>query len=331
MSAVLTVVFLLLSSLTSLAYPTGYRDSQSVVFGGPDLGAESPIIAQENQATLVARTALSLPEEDGFVPIIDGDSLLGEFSPGDAAPLREGLLVYRIKKGDVISRIAANFGISVNTILWANDSIKVSALPVGVEIVILPVSGVLHRVSEGENLASLARIYGIPEQRIQDFNPRATQGGVLVAGQMLVIPGGSPREYNAELVSYKNLPNLDSYFGLPAAGTNWGKLHHYNAVDIADVCGTPVYAAAEGLAAEVFSAESWNNGYGGAVLMKHPNGTETRYAHLQSVAVSGGDYVSKGERIGEMGNTGNVVALGKNGNGCHLHFEVINAHNFLGY
>ena len=58
--------------------------------------------------------------------------------------------------------------------------------------------------------------------------------------------------------------------------------------------------------------------YGNFVLIKHPNGMKTRYAHLQSVNVSKGQYVAAGQQIGVQGNTGNSY-------GTHLHYEVYNS------
>lgn len=57
--------------------------------------------------------------------------------------------------------------------------------------------------------------------------------------------------------------------------------------------------------------KSWGN----YVLIKHPNGLKTRYAHLQSVLVKKGQTVKEGEQIGVQGNTGNSY-------GVHLHYEL---------
>ena len=123
------------------------------------------------------------------------------------------------------------------------------------------------------------------------------------------------------------LPDLKDYFALPAIGWNWGQLHSVNAVDIANQCGTSVHAAAEGLVVSDSvlgsGASGWNNGYGIFVLLEHPNGVKTRYAHLDKVLVKIGQYVSRGEEVGVMGNTGNTHGP----TGCHLHFEVLGAKN----
>jgi murein DD-endopeptidase MepM/ murein hydrolase activator NlpD len=110
---------------------------------------------------------------------------------------------------------------------------------------------------------------------------------------------------------------------MPTEGFNWGILHNQNAVDIANSCGTPVDAAAEGLVVDESGNDVWSSGYGRYVIIEHPNNTKTRYAHLEKVAVSIGDYVTQGSQIGTMGNTGNVHGP----TGCHLHFEIYGAAN----
>ncbi len=119
-----------------------------------------------------------------------------------------------------------------------------------------------------------------------------------------------------------SLPRLLHYFIQPAAGLNYGILHPHNAVDIANVCGTPVVAAADGI---VVAADQggWNGGYGSYVTLEHPNGTRTKYAHLEKVLVSTGDQVQQGGQIATIGDTGFVHGP----SGCHLHFEVYGAAN----
>jgi lysostaphin len=141
----------------------------------------------------------------------------------------------------------------------------------------------------------------------------------------VIIPGGKT---NASQVAGagSSLPNFNNEFIAPAGGYDWGILHHYNAVDIANSCGTPVVAAADGT---VISDENiadtlggWNDGYGNFILIEHSfgDGVRTRYAHLEKMLVQPGDYVQQGQVIGLMGESGDAT-------GCHVHFEVIGAQN----
>ncbi len=91
-------------------------------------------------------------------------------------------------------------------------------------------------------------------------------------------------------------------------------IHGHNGVDLASSLNTPIMAAAAG---KVIIAKQggWNGGYGSYVVISHPNGMQTLYAHMNSVAASVGQSVSQGSVIGYMGNTGDS-------SGVHLHFEV---------
>jgi len=81
--------------------------------------------------------------------------------------------------------------------------------------------------------------------------------------------------------------------------------------DLAGAYGTAIYATADGVVTEA----GWSNGYGRMVQIKHAFGLETRYAHLSQVRVEVGQKVSRGDRIGDMGNSGRST-------GTHLHYEV---------
>ncbi len=92
-------------------------------------------------------------------------------------------------------------------------------------------------------------------------------------------------------------------------GPRWGRLHA--GTDFAAPIGTPIYATADG----VITHAGWSSGYGRLIKIRHDFGIETRYAHLNSMDVRVGQRVSRGERIGAMGNSGRST-------GPHLHYEV---------
>jgi murein DD-endopeptidase MepM/ murein hydrolase activator NlpD len=106
-------------------------------------------------------------------------------------------------------------------------------------------------------------------------------------------------------------------FAWPAAGTltsrygrRWGRMH--KGIDISGPVGTPIYAAADGVAI----AAGWSSGgYGNVVEIRHSNGTVTRYAHNSRLSVSVGQVVRQGQQIAAMGSTGQST-------GSHLHFEI---------
>jgi murein DD-endopeptidase MepM/ murein hydrolase activator NlpD len=92
-------------------------------------------------------------------------------------------------------------------------------------------------------------------------------------------------------------------------GPRWGRMHY--GTDLAASYGTPIYATADG----VVTHAGWSNGYGRLIKIQHSFGIETRYGHLSKLRVKVGDRVSRGDRIGDMGNSGRST-------GTHLHYEV---------
>ncbi|MBI4992427.1 MAG: peptidoglycan DD-metalloendopeptidase family protein [Candidatus Harrisonbacteria bacterium] len=296
--------------------------SRSLDFWGADFLQEVSIYSGFASAEGIGSVDIGFaPEgrETRFI-IVDSAALLNTNNPiSNVVPTREGLMIYKVQKGDNLSKIAANFGISLNTILWANENLKSQLLQAGQEIVILPVTGVLHRVQDEETLESISNQYNVPIERILNANPTLIPAK-LSAGFTIIIPDTRPMR-SSRLAGVSSLPSIPGYFSIPTTGWNWGQLHNNNAVDIANACGTPIYAAAEGLVVE--AASGWNDGYGNYILIEHPNNTQTKYAHNSKNLVAVGDYVVKGDSIAIIGNTG----LTHGPTGCHLHFEVKGARN----
>ncbi len=81
--------------------------------------------------------------------------------------------------------------------------------------------------------------------------------------------------------------------------------------DLAGAYGAPIYATADG----VVTYAGWESGYGRLVTIRHKYGFETRYGHLSQIRVKVGQKVSRGDRIGDMGNSGRST-------GTHLHYEI---------
>ncbi len=231
---------------------------------------------------------------------------------------RGGLITYVVERGDTLSEIAANFGISVQTVIASNPDVKGGSLRLGQELQIPSVSGLVYRTKDGETAEGIAEMFGIALVDLRLAN-REVQFSDLRDGTTLIIPGVSPLVAVRTPSLGGSLPDFPGYFAMPTDGFNWGQLHAHNAVDIANRCGTPVRASAEGLVIDT-SFDEWGQGYGYYVIIEHPNGTKTRYAHLELVKAEIGDYLKQGVEIGTMGATGEAT-------GCHLHFEVANAKN----
>lgn len=259
--------------------------------------------------------------------LVDGALLSnkGAVLGGALTKEQNGILSYKVQEGDNLSKIAAQFGISLNTILWANAGAKKHLIRPGDELVILPISGVLYEVAAGDTVASIAAQYSVAAEKIIESN-NLDNPAVLAVGEKVIIPSGKPLRQLASLKRINtDLPNLSGFFAfpMPQDSWNWGVLHGSNAVDIANVCGTSVYAAARGVVIKTGSPSRWNSGSGGYVIIEHENSTETFYAHTQKNFVELGSLVEQGDTIAEVGSTGNVQGR----TGCHLHFGVSGAKN----
>ncbi len=92
----------------------------------------------------------------------------------------------------------------------------------------------------------------------------------------------------------------------------YGYYKMHDGVDFGGTKGDPIYAAGDGFV----SYMGTNNGYGLNIVVDHGFGYQTRYAHLSKMLVTNGQWVKRGELIGEMGSTGVSTS-------SHLHYEVI--------
>jgi murein DD-endopeptidase MepM/ murein hydrolase activator NlpD len=106
------------------------------------------------------------------------------------------------------------------------------------------------------------------------------------------------------------LKNVSSLYGM-RKHPRYGYWKMHEGVDLSAPKGTPVYATGNA----VVTRSSWQPGYGQLIELNHGFGYKTRYGHLSKRYVSPGDSVTRGQVIGEVGNTG--VS-----SGSHLHYEV---------
>jgi murein DD-endopeptidase MepM/ murein hydrolase activator NlpD len=232
----------------------------------------------------------------------------------------EDISVYTVREGDTLGMIAEMFDISPNTIRWANDIDVKGTIKPGQELVILPISGIKHKVAKGETFASIAKKYKGDAREISLFNG-IEEGDELVAGTEIIIPNGEVAESVSKpkpTTSTSNAPttNASGYYGLPVKGIKTqGDHDRYHALDIGAKTGTPIWAMASGRVIVAKSPAAWNGGYGGMVVIQHDNGTQTLYAHLSKLGVSQGQTVTKGSEIGKVGSTGRST-------GPHLHVEI---------
>ena len=253
---------------------------------------------------------------------------------------------YTVQPGDSLADIAQQFGIDVPTLLGSNDLDDPDLLPTGLELKVLPIRGVLHRVAEGDTLNRIAERYELVVRDIMRANDIA-DSELIAVGDQLVLPGARPlvrapveadpaptgaaepapqarvEQPRTELASAVVLPPATAArpsFVWPAGGpittyfgqVGWTSPRGHAGLDIAAPWGAPVRAAAGG---RVIVATRAGGAYGVQVIIDHGNGLRTVYGHLSELHVGTGEQVERGEQIGLVGSTGFST-------GPHLHFEI---------
>lgn len=266
-------------------------------------------------------------------------SLLGNISTtpvaseeASSAPRNE-VVSYIVESGDTLSSIANAFGISLNTLLWANDLSVSSTLSIGDSLAILPVDGVAHTVSSGDTLSSIAQKYDVEQDAIIDYNALG-DSSTLAIGDELLVPGGE-----VQAATRTTSTSISRIFTSPSTTTTSSS----TTITSPSVTGsgsmvwpTDLYTITQyygwrhtgldidcGYTHDNYAADAgyvqfsgWDGGYGYSIEINHGNGIVTRYGHHASMYVTAGQYVSKGQAIGRCGTTGRST-------GTHLHFEVI--------
>jgi LysM repeat protein len=272
--------------------------------------AASPSVRESPDLIFVQKNSLMAVSP----PVAVTPQVLGALSSStDYEAVKRDIIEYTVEAEDSLSIIADKFGISQETIRWAND-MQGSTIQLGQQLTILPVSGALHIVRKNDTLSEIAGWYKADIEDIMVFNDLASVERIF-AGDLLIIPDGiKPTTLPHGRLAFQGA--LYPPTGYPYRITQG--LHHYNAIDFGAPCGSPAYAAEAGRVQMV-----GNHSIGGNFIrIEHPNGIITYYGHLTpgGILVRQGEQVSRGQRIGLVGRTGHAT-------GCHVHFEVRGASN----
>lgn len=316
--------------LIPISVEAGLFSAMKDWFSGEAGALEKPLPNSQNMALLQATASPSVSTSTDSVSIVDDSSLFLEaHTPFDGKEYvynNGQISVYVVRDGDTLSSIAKIFNVTTNTIVWAND-LKNGKISTGQELVILPISGINHTVKSGDTLQGIANRYKGDLDEILQYNG-LTKDSKIALGDKIFIPDGeiappTTKRSTSSSSFYANSgsnSSVSGYFIRPiVGGVRTQGIHGHNGVDLASYLNAKIMAAADG---EVIVSRNsgWNGGYGSYVVLRHSNGTQTLYAHLNSTAVGVGEKVSQGDIVGYMGNTGKST-------GVHLHFEVRGAKN----
>jgi len=269
---------------------------------------------------------------------LDGNALISTEEPITSSTPEEqkqqrSTFAYSVREGDTPSTIAARFGVSTNTIMWANGISDGDTIKTGDILVILPVTGILHEVKKGDDLSTIAKKYDVKVDDIAKQN-RIADSSSLKIGQKLIVPDGYISAHSSSPIIVAQAPDEKDdtdtdenppVVEKPSTQKNLGGFiwptttkrlsqyfsWHHTGIDIPNRALPPIFAAKSGKVA--FSG--WLGGYGHLIIIDHGDSTRTYYAHLSQDFVKVGEAVTQGETIGKMGSTGRST-------GPHLHFEI---------
>lgn len=168
-----------LSAKHRIAAQTNKKDNLSLV---PLASASNTVdLSQKDNTSLMDISGLALQNQ---VILSTQTSSITQDPEEDG-----GVKIYTVVSGDTVSGIATQNGITVNTILWANDLDNVDQIKPGDQIFILPVAGLSYAVKSGDTLDSIAAAFKAEKEKIIAFNSLPANGEITV-GDVIIIPGG---------------------------------------------------------------------------------------------------------------------------------------------
>ncbi len=203
-------VFLLVISMVAIGYqPPQKVDSvaNAADTQGTSLNANSNAVVTDQPSVdqLVATNVAAGIAESANLPIASNVANLSvsltaehELAQSDSNVISKPQIVqptadsrtvqhYVTKAGDTAQTVAHRFGVSADTIKWANN-LSTDAISAGRNLIIPPTDGVIYTVKSGDTVASIAAKYGASAERIVSFNDLELTGAK--AGKTIVVPGG---------------------------------------------------------------------------------------------------------------------------------------------
>ena len=256
---------------------------------------------------------------DGPIFLDDGTLELPAAIDIVVADGRDHVLIHVVARGETLAAIAKRYKISSMELIWSNGLQSAANPSAGKRLRVPDTRGIVVTVREHETLKSIASKYRVTPSAIRTYNKLKTSD--LVLGMILVLPGGRgaalPTYTTGGQTGYTGpIPSVYSgmKFRYPVPGGRFvrGLSRTHFGMDISQGYGSPVVAAADG----VVVLTGWRNNCGGnQIVIAHGSNLYTGYYHLSGISVSTGQKVTRGTRIGRIGQTGCAT-------GPHLHFSV---------
>jgi murein DD-endopeptidase MepM/ murein hydrolase activator NlpD len=217
---------------------------------------------------------------------------------------------HKVQRGENLSVIAKKYGISIDTICGSNNLRSYDFINEGAVLRIPNKDGILYNMKEGNNLINLAKKYKIPADKILAQNNFANPD-FIKPGELVFIPDAKPQNIIQGFLWPVSSRRVTCAYGWRRNPFNRAHREFHKGIDIA-----ARYSWVKAARFGRITFAGWMGGYGRAIIIAHPGGYKTLYAHLSRVSVRNGQYVKQGQVIAQSGNTGRST-------GPHLHFEII--------
>ncbi|WP_082092491.1 peptidoglycan DD-metalloendopeptidase family protein [Devosia epidermidihirudinis] len=274
----------------------------------PVLGSSSPMGSQpamQAQTAFASAAPMPSPAVLGSLPTNNAVPTVANAAPANA-------FTHQIASGESLYTIARRYDVTTQAIVLANGLSSPDKIVVGQRVIIPGRADLLAAKAP----APVAQVASAAPMAAPLATPQAPAAPTQLASQPapLAAPAQAAPTQVANVPAAEPVASGNDKFRWPVSGrvlTDFASSKG-TGINIEAPEGTAVKAAENGT---VIYVGSGVEGYGNLILIRHPNGYVSAYAHLKSMNVAKGANVSRGDTVGAAGMTGSVTRP-------QLHFEL---------
>jgi murein DD-endopeptidase MepM/ murein hydrolase activator NlpD len=261
----------------------------------------------------------------GLVSILPNSNSANAAVGGCPTPALSRFQRHKVVRGETLESIAQRYNLIPTSIIGMNPALQNNgAIAVGSVLQIPPYNGIVVEVPRGETWRQVAAQYKVRADSLFEVN------GCQQNPRIVFVPGvnwspngvitkspsptdaGTPKRVSLSGYPLAEVVNVALAYGWQINAAT-GQVFFHSGVDLLALVGTDVLAIAPGTVAFANNQGS----YGNLVIINHNGALQSRYAQLDTIKVSVGQQVKKGDLLGTVGTSGQPSS-----SQAHLHFEV---------
>lgn len=195
-AAVYLSVFALIVVMVFTSYQTPKKSSQ--VVNARSVTSISTVSVDDVVAVNIASSvaeAANLPIANNIANLALSTQVQSDYLQASSTPMVIGstavgrsIIDYTVASGDTMDSLVAKFGVSKDTIKWANN-LTYDTLSEGKELKILPIDGIIYDVKDGDTIDSIADKYIVDKDRLVLYNDLDISG--LTVGSKIILPNAT--------------------------------------------------------------------------------------------------------------------------------------------